>query len=52
MTEELPPDPSNSPPEHWLGGDVDDTEQMYRLGTLTADELARGEDLDRVEGLS
>lgn len=52
MTEPVAPDPSNSPPEEWLGGPVDDAADLDRLLTLTADELAMAADLDRAEGIS
>lgn len=52
MTEPVAPDPSNSPPEAWLGGDADDTADLAKLNLLTADELALGADLDRAEGIS
>lgn len=46
------PDPSNSPPEEWLGDVVDDSFQIDRLLTLTVADAALGADLDRVEGIS
>lgn len=52
MTEPVAPDPSNSQPEAWTGGAVDDSPDLNRLITLSADELALGADLDRVEGIS
>lgn len=50
--EPVAPDPSNSPPEAWLGDEADDSATLERLLTLTADELALGADLDRAEGNS
>jgi hypothetical protein len=52
MTEPVAPDPSNSPPDAWVGEPVDDRADIERLLTLTADELARAADLDRAEGNS
>jgi hypothetical protein len=46
------PDPSNSPPEAWVGGAVDDSADLDRLLFLTVDEAALGADLDRAEGIS
>ena len=46
------PDPSNSPPEAWLGGEADDSADLDRLLTLTTVEVALGADLDRAEGIS
>jgi hypothetical protein len=52
MTEPVTPDPSNSPPDAWLGDPVDDSAAIELLLSLTAEELALGADLDRAEGNS
>jgi hypothetical protein len=52
MTEPVVPDPSNSPPDVWVGEPVDDRADIERLLTLTAAEAALGADLDRAEGNS
>lgn len=52
MTEPVAPDPSNSQPEGWTGGAVDDGPDLNRLITMTGTELALGAELDRVEGIS
>lgn len=48
--EPITPDPSNSPPEAWLGEATDDSADLVRLATHTVDELAQAVDIDRAEG--
>lgn len=52
MTEPVTPDPSNAPPEEWTGEPADDSADLARLLTATAEELRLGADLDRAEGIS
>lgn len=48
--EPITPDPSNSPPEAWLGEATDDSADLVRLNTFSVAELTLAADIDRAEG--